>query len=62
MVAAPRFIRRGRGTEVMSARHGQSGYVKSGPVDISYDVEGPGPPLLLLDGGMGTIGEEQRYV
>jgi hypothetical protein len=46
----------------MSARHGQSGYVKSGPVDFSCDVEGSRPPLLLLHAGWALTVKEQRYV
>lgn len=34
----------------------ESGYVHSGQLYIYYDVEGAGPPLLLLHGGMGTSG------
>ncbi len=33
----------------------REGYVPSGDLNLYYDIEGDGPPLLLFHGGMGTI-------
>lgn len=38
----------------MITAKGGSGYAKVGELEIYYDVEGAGPPVLLFHGGMGT--------
>lgn len=39
----------------MRSARDSGGFVRSGPLDVYDDIQGGGPPLLLLHGGMVTL-------
>lgn len=60
-LAAPAYVEAKEGknkmtSEVITARPAKSGHIEANGVNYYYEIHGQGEPLLLLHGGLGSIG------